>query len=704
MNQRTPSAADDLETRKGFRSAPYRIASPSPVFTVGVTGHRALHGSEDAERLEARVVELLENLRGLCREHVPSTRCRLLSALATGADQIAASAAVQENERDESEKRWCLHAILPFAREDYRATLNDGLNGADTADVADQSQPRFDMLLEHTDRVLELADWSLPREADASARAAYWKNRRLHTLGEMLVRQSDVLLAIWRGTPPAGIGGTADVMAIALRQRIPVIRIDPDTGLLSLVLPDAGIDDPLHLPTDATAGHLSADEQQEELQGALEELVARVLRPPVAHGTTEHSERSDTPGSHDTVTQSVAEQPKPSDTPDSLDALLGLNRWQDKSEQAAATTLWSIYSWFERAVLPGRRADGTRVGRPPLRLRVDYLSDVWCPPDHERAPHLDATDETLGPTMHAADAIATARGHAYRSSYVITFLGAVLAVWLGLLGLFSAHKWFFVGAELLVLIVLLWLYGLARRKAWHRRWLNARHLAESLRALRPLAWLGLAGRRVTGARARWTAWLSNAVVAQCGIPHGRLTPGALADIACELRWHVDDQKAYHRGNHVRLETLHHRLDTIGRGCLYVAMITAALYVVFFDPWHCFGAAWCTDERLQGVKYVVTVIGAGLPLLAAALAGIRYQGDFERFGKRSHDTLEALDTITRRLDDFERCARRTTSPVDADTPPLFERLASIVIELAEIYESDLEDWRFVYAARPNPDVG
>ena len=38
---------------------------------------------------------------------------------------------------------------------------------------------------------------------------------------------SDIVLAVWKGKPAKGKGGTADVVAYAIRRRVPLIHIDP---------------------------------------------------------------------------------------------------------------------------------------------------------------------------------------------------------------------------------------------------------------------------------------------------------------------------------------------------------------------------------------------------------------------------------------------------------------------------------------------
>ena len=308
----------------------------------------------------------------------------------------------------------------------------------------------------------------------------------------------------------------------------------------------------------------------------------------------------------------------------------------------------------------------------------------------KRPPHVDLIDEQLKPAMISTDAIATARGHMYRSGYVLTFLGGALAVWIGLTGIFfkDAKHWF-VLAELLLLLTLVGFYYLAKTRSWHSRWLNARHITESLRAGRFLVWLGLGGRRAPHKDAPWSEWYANAVMATTQMPDCKLQNADIRYIACELRVHARGQISYHKKNHLKLMKLHHRLDRFGWYCLATTILTAA---VFFA-----GSVSPIADTFMVFKNPVTLICAGLPALAGALLGIRFQADFERFAERSDETQKQLELINKRL---SYLVQREPAP---SQQPLFEELILIVEDMTTVFEKDIEDWHFVYSARPNLEV-
>jgi hypothetical protein len=164
------------------------------VLAVGVTGHRKEALPPDCEsELKARLRGLLEQLRSEAEgvraanaDHFANAPARLLfvSPLADGADQIAAELAL--------ELGYELHAILPFARDQYRQDLHD-----------EEARKRLDALLARATCTLELPG-DTERELDAYVMA-----------GRATVAHSDLLIAVWDGLPPRGRGGTGEVVAFA---------------------------------------------------------------------------------------------------------------------------------------------------------------------------------------------------------------------------------------------------------------------------------------------------------------------------------------------------------------------------------------------------------------------------------------------------------------------------------------------------------
>ena len=177
------------------------------VLGVGITGHRQDALPPDAlPRIREQLFSVLTRVTETANELLAtegsafardSTRFYMVSPLADGADQVAAEIGLDLGFR--------LHAILPFDRAAYRASLVD-----------QAAKQRFDSLLEKAECVLELPGQS-DRQFDAYVMT-----------GRATVAHSDVLIAIWDGLPPRGRGGTAEVVELAIARGTPVIHVPVD--------------------------------------------------------------------------------------------------------------------------------------------------------------------------------------------------------------------------------------------------------------------------------------------------------------------------------------------------------------------------------------------------------------------------------------------------------------------------------------------
>lgn len=153
---------------------------------VGVTGHRFL---AEVNKLRAAVEEALDRIQSA----FPDAELAVISPLAEGSDRLVAEAGL--------ERGASLIAPLPFAADEY-------LNDFET----ERSKQQFRALLEQATEVIELPETEERNEAYAQ-------------VGEWVLDESDVLIAIWDGQPAQGQGGTADTVARALEHGIPVLHI-----------------------------------------------------------------------------------------------------------------------------------------------------------------------------------------------------------------------------------------------------------------------------------------------------------------------------------------------------------------------------------------------------------------------------------------------------------------------------------------------
>ncbi|RTL68367.1 MAG: hypothetical protein EKK41_15685 [Hyphomicrobiales bacterium] len=166
------------------------------MLTIGITGHRP-------NRLKRPLRDLSKDVRNVLRLLAASSsdskagalaHLKLISALAEGTDVLVA--------RDALALGYHLAAIIPFARKDYEATFSDP-----------GSVKKFRALWKAASERTKL------RGKSKHAEIAYV------AVGMLTVARSDILLAIWDGAPAQGRGGTPEIVAAAVHERMPVVWI-----------------------------------------------------------------------------------------------------------------------------------------------------------------------------------------------------------------------------------------------------------------------------------------------------------------------------------------------------------------------------------------------------------------------------------------------------------------------------------------------
>ena len=172
-------------------AVPFRIR-------VGITGHRAV----DAEQALA-LLETMDQVLAAIGELVsgsPRTPVVLsmISPLAEGADRVAARAALRVPGTH-------LEAPIPFPAEDYERDF--GPEGSDSEPT--ESQREFRAFLAAADSTLVLGT------RDDGYRPVGW----------YVVDRADILVAIWDGEAPRGLGGTAEIVRRAVDNNVPVVWV-----------------------------------------------------------------------------------------------------------------------------------------------------------------------------------------------------------------------------------------------------------------------------------------------------------------------------------------------------------------------------------------------------------------------------------------------------------------------------------------------
>lgn len=175
---------------------------PALGFSIGIVGHRPdrlVDQSAIATQLDHVLSAVEAALAGLASDGAYTATCRprMVSALAEGADRIAASVALQRG--------LPLVAVLPFPPSLYEG------------DFADEgSRDSFRDLLRSAEAAIVL---------DGSVDA---RERAYDRAGLVLLDNVDLLVAVWDGGPGRGRGGTREVIEEAARRGIAVVTISTD--------------------------------------------------------------------------------------------------------------------------------------------------------------------------------------------------------------------------------------------------------------------------------------------------------------------------------------------------------------------------------------------------------------------------------------------------------------------------------------------
>jgi hypothetical protein len=160
--------------------------------TVGVTGHRDIAPGEQ-ERLRSEVRAFFEALQ----IRFPKLPLELLSALAEGADTLAAEVAV--------EMGIPFTAVLPMPKDQYQTDYG-----------SESAIHHFERLLAQAERVVNLPVRPGADLTDQDARS--WQYAQL---GVFVSNHCQVLLALWDGKDSDSLGGTAQVLRYHLTAVMP---------------------------------------------------------------------------------------------------------------------------------------------------------------------------------------------------------------------------------------------------------------------------------------------------------------------------------------------------------------------------------------------------------------------------------------------------------------------------------------------------
>lgn len=449
-------------------------------------------------------------------------------------------------------------------------------------------------------------------------------------VGKAVVAAADILVAIWDGREGNGPGGTAHVVEHALNSSVPVIHvpIDRDSGVVGepRLLVGGDLIEPIAEPIPDEA--------------AYDRIVRDTLIP---HTTLERDQLADYFVERERLTNWRIEYP----------LLLALLRVK------------SLPAWPWRQTSVEQDVIGERSGRAAVGAEGDQ-------------PALDQA-------YAWANFLAVRYAQLFRSGHVTNYFLSALAVILALMGLIAPNlKVYLVVAELAT-IGLLFLNTRAGTKGeWHRRWLQYRHLAESLRPLIYLKRTGLIstpfrsdfvrGAKHREAGADWTRWYAAAIWREMENPRGVVDIAQVRTLAdAVLREQIVPQARYHQINAERMHKLDHRLHEIGNFLMGAVIAACVLFLIGYGPLH---------EWVKSMTGLFIFITAGLPAVSAAVFGMRGHGEHLLAASRSANTAVALEGNAVRLKQATRL-----EPIAAE----LENTAANML-------ADLNEWAVAYSER------
>lgn len=449
-------------------------------------------------------------------------------------------------------------------------------------------------------------------------------------VGKAVIAASDILVAIWDGRMGNGPGGTAHVVELALRAGVPVIHIEIEMPSAQVMRPRLldGLD-----MLDGNATPLGGpDSYYALLRGTL-----------APHTAIERQHVAEFFGEREKRTNLRIEYPL-------LLSLLGVKKLPRRS-------------WRQSSIVEDVRQDWSNV-------HGVYPRDAKWP---------------LARAYGWANFLAIRYAQLFRSGHVTNYFLSTLAVILALCGLIApGAKLYLVLAELGTIALLFYNTQSGTRGDWHRRWLQYRHLAESLRPLIYLKQTGLIstpfrsdivrGPMNREAGADWTRWYAAAIWREMDSPRGVTSLATIRSLANDvLSEQVTLQAAYHHVNAERMHKLDHRLHEVGNFLMGAVIAACVLYVGGYVLMH---------STMKSIAPIFIFITAGFPAVGAAVFGMRGHGEHLLAASRSAKTALALEANAERL---KHVGRQETLAAELETT-------------AAIMLADLNEWTMAYSER------
>jgi hypothetical protein len=590
------------------------VSPPKPLIALrlGVTGHRkARLKPEQIDRINTQIQMVLDTLReGVNEAHQrygddfadAPPLCYFVSALADGADTLAAKRALENG--------WRLLAPLPFAKEIYES------------DFSPADKQEFQELLKSAHAVAEL---------DGTRDDPTHEERAYLQAGVTTVSHSDFIIAVWDGEGARGMAGTAMIKEEALTTGKPVIWID-------------AVEDvpPVFLAEDGETRLFSRE-------AALAAVDAAVAPPPgeeIEHafsGKKTHALKA-----YREFTQESAHR---------------FNRgsfFQIWEKLFAGKWPFNVQLFYRPIAEEISRAQKSTLAEKLKASSHDQLifneliipRFVWA--DHlaihygnlyRSSYFFNYLFAAMAVFLALFDLVAGGMGFGSKTIWI----GIEVSIIILILGVTTSGKrgrWHEKWIDY-------------RQLAEELRQYRLYFLTLGRDGRGEEASQGEAGES-----AGWVDWYLTATRRAAGMTSGKFDAAAIRTIAATiLNDEIRPQIAYHNRKAEMLHKMEHRLHHLGEFAFGVTLLICLFYLLLvFLKSSDFGAiqeiAYQTEKL---AKNWVTMLTGFLPALGAAFFGIRVQGEFGSTAERSHATAAQLQNIVQK---FEPLAQSQAPRLDS----------------------------------------
>jgi hypothetical protein len=581
---------------------------PPLALRVGVTGARALT-PEAVKGLRPLVVDALVYIKQETQRLGADPRAaaayapeapvlRLLSPLAEGADRLVAEEALKAG--------FVLFAPLPFLQAEYEKDFPGSVE-------------TFRALLAQGEAL------ELDGERGSFAEDGYRET------GLFILRNCDLVIAIWDGAREHGPGGTGEIVRLAAQAHLPVWWIDSN-GEASPRLVEG--------PAELRGSGDGDAKEKARLSRKLEQLI---LPPQLAH--PEHGGFFGWCAHH--LGRLFSRETEP------LSCYLAETPRKDRA-------IWRAFTWIMDFFAPGDATEPPRLA--PASTRAERYWDAL---------------------YKGADGFAIAYGDRYRASYIwiaalafVALAGAALST-----SMPRRTELLIVGAEILALVLILALVFANIWHRWHEKWISYRLLAELCRKQYVLSSLGRALPKPEVFRMSydsaeieeplprdlWVAWYYSAAQRAAPFPLGsfaNLKPAARSLLLTLCA----EQTAYHSTRGDRNKKASALVGLVGEVSFVATLVFGALRFasVFVD-------------KLTLVAWSGT-IGACLSAASGAFVGIKAYSEFSLLTRQSTHMLRVLKETEAEL-----------ATVEEDEPLASKELGRIMDGLTLSMMQDVAGW-------------